>query len=209
VLPALAPGLVAQAATTSAVVTAVVAATVAGSVAGSVAGAVAGSSAAPAPGASVYQLIGATQFMGLFGRMVDKTPVPAPIDISKPLDWKSRRSLLRQRRQAEKKAKEEKSEASAFSDAFAWANLKFDDLFKFQENSCAYKYLKDFWATTGTFITAMCGSGGFRTLLDFITKKLFAVVSGAVPEQPAPGMEPGAHELHILKVLLIGLVYIS
>ena len=85
------------------------------------------------------------------------------------------------------------------------ANLKFDDLFKFQEKTCAYKYLKEFWATTGTFITALCGSGGFRQILDFITRKLFAVVSGSLPEEPAPGFEPGAHELHILKTSYLGI----
>lgn len=157
---------------------------------GSVAGSVAGSASAPAPGASVYSLISATQFMvwiyvysvcanecaieyirvymlayvhiymlfkevcwcamyckalqmehalfclagafarlhactlpcdtldfvqALFGKMVDKTPVPSPIDPSKPLTEGSRRRMIHERRK-EKKVK--KSEASAFSDAF-------------------------------------------------------------------------------------------
>ena len=143
--------------------------------------------------------------MALFGKMVDKTPVPAPIDPEVPLNYTDRRRMFHQRRAAERRAEEEKSEASAFSDAFGWANLKFEKLFKFRENTCAHKYLKDFWATTGTFISALFGSGGFRVVLDFITKKLFAVVSGDLPKDPAPGMEPGAHELHIVKTSYLGI----
>ena len=60
---------------------------------------------------------GATQFMALFGKMVDKTPVPQAIDPEKPLSIGGRRRLLHQRRQEEA---QEKSEASGFSDAFAW-----------------------------------------------------------------------------------------
>ena len=201
---ALSPSLAAAAATTSAVVTAVVAASVAGAVAGSVAGAVAGSSAAPAPGASVYQLIGATQFMGLFGKMVDKSQPPEPIEIEKPLTEARRRRMIQENR-LRRKSEEEKSEASAFSDAFAWANLKFDNLFKFNENSCGKKFLSDFWATTGTFISAVCGSFGFRTILDFFTRKAFAHVSGEAPQDAIKGMEPGAHELHIIKTSHLGL----
>jgi hypothetical protein len=64
---------------------------------------------------------------------------------------------------------------------------------------------QDFWATVGTFITALFGSGGFRTIIDFITRKLFAIVSGSPPSNPAPGMEPGAHELHIIKTSHLGI----
>jgi hypothetical protein len=72
--PILSPELAAQAVATSSVVAGVVAAVVSGAVAGSVAGAVAGSTAASSAGpggASVYQLIGATQFMNVFGAMMD------------------------------------------------------------------------------------------------------------------------------------------
>jgi hypothetical protein len=55
--------------------------------------------------------------MGLFGKMVEKTPVPEPIDPEKPLTSAGRRRLLNKRRKEEA---QEKSEASAFSDAFAW-----------------------------------------------------------------------------------------
>ena len=41
--------------------------------------------------------------------------------------------------------------------------------------------VQDFWATVGTFITALFGSGGFRTIIDFITRKLFAMISGDPP----------------------------
>jgi hypothetical protein len=66
--------------------------------------------------------------------------VPQPIDPENVLDANARRAWRAQRRAEEA----EKSEASGFSDAFAWANLKFDDLFKFQENTCAKKHLKVF-----------------------------------------------------------------
>ena len=158
-------------------VSAVVAGSVAGAVAGSVAGSIAGSTA-PAPGASVYSLIGATQFMALFGKMVDKSPVPEPIDPETPLTGARRSLLLQRRAEAEE---EKKSEASAFSDAFAWANLKFDKIFKFRENTCANKYLKDFWATTGTFVSALFGAGFVRTVLDMFTRNVFRIVTGDTP----------------------------
>jgi hypothetical protein len=41
--------------------------------------------------------------------------------------------------------------------------------------------VQDFWATVGTFVAALFGSGGFRTILDFITRKLFAMISGEPP----------------------------
>ena len=135
--------------------------------------------------------------------MVDKTPVPDPIDIDKPLTDSSRRTMRRARRQAEKE--EPKSEASAFSDAFAWANLKFDKAFVLKENTCAHKYLSDFWATTGTFITALLSSGAFRTILDYFTRRIFHLVSGETPNEPVKGMEAGAHEMHIIKTSHLGL----
>ncbi len=46
--------------------------TVATSVLGALAGALSVSMAPPAPGASVYQLIDAVQFMNVFGRMFDR-----------------------------------------------------------------------------------------------------------------------------------------
>lgn len=58
----------------------------------------------------------------------------------------------------------------------AWANLKFDKAFTLRETSCAHKYLMDFWATTGTFITALCSAGLFRSLIDLMTRKLFHMV---------------------------------
>jgi len=139
----------------------------------------------------------------LFGKMVDKTPVPDAIDLDTPLNKTSRRRIFNARRQAEEEAEEETSEASGFSDAFgifvrvcvvlyraaayevhidkevhtpAWANLKFDKAFTLRETSCAHKYLKDFWATTGTFITALCSAGLFRSLIDLLTRKLFHMV---------------------------------
>ena len=51
-------------------------------------------SAAPAPGASIYQLIGATQFMALFGKMVDKTPVPDPINPNNDIGAAARRRMI-------------------------------------------------------------------------------------------------------------------
>lgn len=54
----------------------------------------------------------------LFGKMVDKTPMPTAIDPDTPLTDSSRRRMIHSRRQAEDQAQEEKSEASAFSDAF-------------------------------------------------------------------------------------------
>jgi hypothetical protein len=62
-----------------------------GSVASSVAGAGAGP---PAPGASIYQLIGATQFMNLFGKMVDKSPVPEPVKPGNQSGAALRRKLI-------------------------------------------------------------------------------------------------------------------
>jgi len=54
----------------------------------------------------------------LFGKMVDKTPVPDAIDPDTPLNKTSRRRIFNARRQAEEEAEEETSEASSFSDAF-------------------------------------------------------------------------------------------
>ena len=56
-----------------------------------------------------------THAQALFGKMVDKTPVPAAIDPDKPLDVASRRRMIYQRRAAEE---EKPSEASEFSKAF-------------------------------------------------------------------------------------------
>jgi hypothetical protein len=87
-----------------------------------------------------------------------------------------------------------------------WANLKFEKTFKFRDDTCGAKHLKDFWATTGTFITALFSSGMFRTVIDFFTRKIFAIISGAPPPAEAPkGMEAGAHELHIIKTSHLGL----
>jgi hypothetical protein len=56
-----------------------------------------------------------THAQALFGKMVDKTPVPAAIDPDKPLDVAGRRRMIHQRRAEEA---EKPSEASAFSKAF-------------------------------------------------------------------------------------------
>ena len=67
----LSPELLKQAQATTAVTAVVVALVVSGSVAGAVGGAVGGSAASSAaPGASVYQLINAAQFMNIFGTML-------------------------------------------------------------------------------------------------------------------------------------------
>jgi hypothetical protein len=89
--------------------------------------------------------------------------------------------------------------------AVDWANLKFERLFKFREETCGAKFLKDFWATTGTFIAAIFGSGAFRTVIDILTRKVFAIISGEPPKEAAKGMEMGAHELHIIKTSHLGL----
>jgi len=84
--------------------------------------------------------------------------------------------------------------------------MKFDKLFQFRENTCASKYLKDFWAVTGTFITALFSAGGFRTIIDLLTRQVFAkITGGAPPATAAPGMEKGAYELHIVKTSHLGL----
>ena len=102
-------------------------------------------------------------------------------------------------------ADEPKSAAAGYSDAFAWANLKFDKLFTFPEKTCANKYLKDFWATTGTFVTTLLIAGALRTILDFLLRKVFEYVSGNRPTDPVKGAEPGAYELHIVKTAHLGL----
>lgn len=51
----------------------------------------------------------------LFGKMVDKTPVPTAIDPDKPLTDAGRRRMIHQRRAVEE---EKPSEASEFSKAF-------------------------------------------------------------------------------------------
>ena len=82
---------------------------------------------------------------------------------------------------------------------------KFEKDFTFTENTCANKYLSDFWATTGTFITALLSAGLFRTSLEHFMRNVFEHVSGSRPVNAVKGAEPGAHELHIVKTAHLGL----
>ena len=86
-----------------------------------------------------------------------------------------------------------------------WANLKFDDLSKLREGTCGAKHLKEFWAVTGTFIVTLFVTGGFRSIIDCISRKLFFEISGEHPKEAADGLEAGAYELHIIKTAHLGL----
>ena len=147
------------------------------------------------------------QFMALFGKMTDKAMVPAPINPEVPFkDDNERRQYLNERRRMMlRRQGDGGGQAGAFSEAFDWANLKFGDIFKLREDSCAGTHLKDFFATVGTFASALFGSGFFRAVLDFFIRTIIKIASGETPTAAAPGMQAGEHELHIIKTSYLGL----
>eukprot|EP00960_Hanusia_phi_P037337 752884-Hanusia_phi.AAC.2 len=160
-------------------------------------GAVAGSSAAPSPGASIYQLIGATQFMGLFGSMLDDTPVP-----SSSAPTTGRRHLLATN-------SKQPNDGQSFSSAFAWANLRFDGIFSLKKDTCAGKYMQGYFGVAGTFIAGLAAALMLRLCLLLGVSNIFQRVSGATPSKPPKGMGFGEHELHVVKTSHLGLCQIT
>jgi hypothetical protein len=94
---------------------------------------------------------------------------------------------------------------SVYSDAFAWANFRFDSIFRFKEKSCAAKHLQPFFSITGTFISTLTASFLVRTLLGSASSYFHSVVSGERASKSLPGFAIGDHEFHIMKASHLGL----
>ncbi len=90
-----------------------------------------------------------------------------------------------------------------YSDQFAWANGRFDDIFALNPESCAGGLLQPFFGIVGTAVTVIGASSLLRVLVNIAMKYLNPVDEG--DEVPKSSLEFGAFEYAVIRTAHLGL----
>uniref|UniRef100_A0A6T8A0N1 Tyrosine-protein kinase ephrin type A/B receptor-like domain-containing protein n=1 Tax=Cryptomonas curvata TaxID=233186 RepID=A0A6T8A0N1_9CRYP len=205
----LSPTLKLQAQATTVVVSTVVAMVVSTSVGSAIGASVGGSvaSSGGSGGASIFQLIQATQFMNVFGKLIDQKAAKANnARRSEQLSNISESGADENQESAAFEA-DDAGDASEFSDQFAWANGRFDDIFSLHPDTCAGVLLQPFFGIVGTAVTVIGASFILRALVNLIMT--YASSKSEDDETSSSGLGFGVFEYAVVKTAHLGLCQAS